>query len=88
MITHNVAISAYGNHGNSVEVVDPKASQVFANDTVNTITMLELRVNSLHKQVDDLEAFIRWCGRHHGEVMDEYTVSTAAKARIHGQEKT
>lgn len=83
MITHQVSISAYGNQGNSVEVVDPKAVQVFANDTANMVTAVEMQMRDVNKRIDELEAFIRWCGKHHQDVMDEYTVTKAAKARIH-----
>lgn len=83
MITHTVSISAYGNQGNSVEVTDPKAVQVFANDTANTVNSLEVQIRDVNRRIDELEAFLRWCGRHHHEIMDEYVVTKAAKARIH-----
>ncbi len=87
MMSHTISIAAYGNQGNSVELVDPKACQVFANDTANTVTSVEMQMRDMNKRIDELEAFIRWIGRHHPEVADEYTVSKAAKARIHGTEK-
>lgn len=87
MITHNIAVTAYGNQGNSIDLVDPKAAQVFANDTANMVTSLELRMNALHVRMDSLEAFTRWVGKHHPEVADEYTVTTAAKERIHHGDK-
>lgn len=86
-MSHTVSISAYGNQGNSVELVDPKAVQVFANDTSNTVTSMEMQMRDMNKRIDGLEAFIRWVGKHYPDVADEYTVSQAAKARIHHTEK-
>lgn len=83
MMVHNIAVSAHGNQGNLIESVDPKAAQMFANETVNTITNLESQMSTLYQRMDFLEAFTRWVGKHHPEVADEYTVTTAAKERIH-----
>lgn len=82
-----VTVTAYSSNGQAIPMVDPAGAQAAISNAFDNFREVETDIRTLRNRIDELEAFIRWCGKHHQEVMDEFTVTQAAKARIHHTEK-